>query len=122
MMAPDSEPVMLNEHDKRTQQEIVGVLLWYSMIIHLPAVIAVSEAASAGDTEDKAEKTRRLLAYFKQYPDACLTFYASDMILTGVCDASFASRPDGRSRAGICYYFRNEGDGLEGYIVDGSSR
>ncbi len=56
IMAPDIEPIMLNEKDKKTQQEIVGVLLWYAEVIHLPAAIAVAEAAAAGDTEDKAEK------------------------------------------------------------------
>ena len=120
MMAPDEEPILLDEDDKTTQQEIVGVLLWYARVIHYAALLAVSEAASCGHTKTKADRTRRLLAYFKQYPDAHVVFYPSDMILTAMCDASFASLPDGRSRGGICYSLRcvNEIEGRVNGMIE----
>ncbi len=37
------------------------------------------------------------------------------MILRTTCDASFASLPDGRSRAGISYHFGREQDAIDDY-------
>lgn len=115
MMEPDQELEQLSAKDTKRQQEIVGMALWYAKTVHLNSLIAISEAASTANTEDKVKKTKRILAYFKQWPDAQLTFHESDMILRTTCDASFASLPDGRSRAGICYHFGSEQDTTDDY-------
>ena len=91
--------------------------LWYAKTTHLNSLIAISEAASTANTEDKVKKTKIILAYFKQWPDAKLFFHESNMIYGTTCDTSFAliSLPDGRSRAGICYHFGSEQDAIDDY-------
>jgi hypothetical protein len=51
------------------------------------------------------EKMERLLQYASSHPNNAIRYYASDMVLQLLSDASYLSRPKARSVAGLSSYF-----------------
>ena len=78
---------------KTRNQEIVGVLLYYSRVIDSSKATAVnmlSEQTSA-PTEATNIAVQRLIDYCRLYPNNYLIFTACDMILRIQSDASYLS-------------------------------
>jgi hypothetical protein len=97
---PDDSPSAGDEGIRYVQQ-VVGSLLYYSRSVDstpLPALSTIgSEQAHA--TTKTVDDTKHLLDYLATHPDACIRFYASDMILNIHSDASYLSESRARSRA-----------------------
>ena len=53
------------------------------------------------------KKEKKNTDYASPYPDAIVTYYASDMVLEGHSDASYLSKLKARSRAGGHFFMSN---------------
>ena len=64
-------------------QQVLGILLFYSLMVDYPILQAVNRLAAQqlAPTEATGRELLRLLAYVATYPNAKLTFYKSDMQL-----------------------------------------
>ena len=82
----------------------------------LEAVGALA-AAQAAPTTATMRAANRLLGYLRRHPDNGITYAASDMQLRVVSDASYNSRPKGRSVAGGIMYLGGSATALNGAIV-----
>ena len=96
-----------NEHPKLTPphikrvQEIVSILLYYSLAIDNTIFVILGDLASAQaqPTEETWDKIVWILNYAATHPDAEIQYYASDMCLHAHSDALYFSAPRARSRA-----------------------
>ena len=112
-----AEPV--SAQDKQRLQAIVGAALYLARTVDptiLEAVGALSAEQSAPTTATMRAATR-LLGYLRRYPDSGITYRASDMQLRVVSDASYNSRPQGRSVAGGIMYVGGSATELNGALV-----
>jgi hypothetical protein len=93
----------------KTLQQVIGVLLFYGLMVDYTIIQAVNRLAAQQltPTETTGRDLLRLLAYVATYPDAKLVFYKSNMQLTIHSDASYASEPHSRSRAGGVFILGN---------------
>jgi hypothetical protein len=96
-----------SEPQKRLLQSVVGTLLYYSRAVDPSILTAVLELGSTQSqpTEKDMDKMDRLLQYVSAHPHNAIRYYASDMVLQLMSDASFLSRPKARSVAGLSSYF-----------------
>jgi hypothetical protein len=96
-----------SEPQKRLLQSVVGTLLYYSRAVDPSILTAVLELGSTQSqpTEKDMDKMNRLLQYVSAHPHNAIRYYASDMVLQLMSDASFLSRPKARSVAGLSSYF-----------------
>ena len=110
----------LSAADKNLVQQIVGVLLWYARGVDGTMLKAVNSIASAqaNPTEDVKAAAIYVLHYAHTYPNASITYYASDMILAIDSDASYLGETGSRSRAACTFKFvtRNDPDYANGLI------
>ena len=102
----ESTEPKLSEKEITTVRQVVGRLLYYTRAIDNNLVMSLNTIAVQ---QDKATTNTRaliihLLRYCATYPDATLTYSASDMILHIHTDASFLSEPEAKSRAGVFFY------------------
>jgi hypothetical protein len=99
--ATDSTPP-LNPADRLALQELVGCLLYYARGVDatiLPATTALAAAQAHATVRVQAD-AHRLLSYCGRYPANGLRLHACAMELIAYTDASYLTRPDGRSVAG----------------------
>ena len=61
-------------------------------------------------TEKTMKKVKQFLEYAASYPDAIITYNASNMVLAGHSDASYLSETKARSRAGGQLFMSNNSD------------
>jgi hypothetical protein len=106
----DKTPLLPPERAKRIQ-EIVGVMLYYARAVDSSMLTVVNKIGSmqAKPTEQVEAMANRLLQYAANWPDAALTYRASDMRLICYSDASHCSETEGRSRAGGFLYLGSAG-------------
>jgi hypothetical protein len=99
---PEDLSAPLDAAGKLRLQQIVGTLLYYARAIDSTMLTTLSKlgSAQAKPTEATNKAAERLLQYAANWPNASVTFRASDMKLHLQSDASFNAEPDGRSRAG----------------------
>ena len=97
----------LSATDKTLVQQIVGVLLWYARGVDGTMLKAVNSVASAqaNPTENVKTAAIQILHYGHTYPNASITYYASDMILSIDADASYLGETGARSRAASTFKF-----------------
>ena len=88
---------------------IVGSILYYARAVDSTMLPAVTTLASlqARPTAAVMAQANRLLQYCFRYPSNRLILHACDMQLHVQSDASFNSRPRGRSVAGSFFYLGN---------------
>jgi hypothetical protein len=104
---PDPDSLeLLNASHKRHMQEIVGTLLYYARAVNNKLLIALSTIAArqAKATVATEQAMDFLLNYDATYPNDCIVYPASDMILCAHADEGFLNKTNSCSRAGahIC--------------------
>ena len=110
-MGPDPPPLHSEITDKENTriQRVIGKLLYYARAVDplmLPACNAIAVARTYG-MKVTLDATIHLLDYATTYPNAILTYHASDMVLSIHSDASYLTAPKARSRAGGHHYLGN---------------
>jgi hypothetical protein len=97
----------LSPADKTLVQQIVGVVLWYARGVDGTMLKAVNTVGSAQANPTEAVKAAALqiLYYGHTYPNASITYRASDMILSIDADASYLGETGARSRAASTFKF-----------------
>ena len=83
----------------------MGVLLWYARGVDGTMLKAVNTVGSrqAEPTENVKAAALYVLDYASTYPNACITYRASDMILSIDSDGSHLREPNSRSRGAAVY-------------------
>ena len=111
------QPTPYPESTHQYVQEVCGTFSHYARIIDdysmLTAVnnISLSQSKPTSDTLDQIDHL--LLGYAAKHPNNKIVYYACDMQLRAMYDASFQSLPDGRSRIGHIQYLTNNNDPKE---------
>ncbi len=103
-------PCNASNNDIKHGQRIIRSILYYAWAVDLTVLMALSTIASeeAKGTKSTIKKCKRLLDYLATYPNATVCFYASNMILNVLSDASYLSKANADSHA-----FGNFFHGLE---------
>jgi hypothetical protein len=93
-------------------QEVTGTLGHHSRVIDYALHEAVTSIArtQAAPTLDTMNRVEHLLQYAHSHRNHCITFQASDMIVTTHSDASYQSVPLSRSKLGGAHYCGNKND------------
>jgi hypothetical protein len=93
---------LATEADKKLLQSVVGTLLYYSKAVDPSICTAVHQLGSiqAKPTQNDMAAMERLLQYVSRHPNNGIRYYASDMKLQLMSDASYLSRPKARSVCG----------------------
>ena len=106
-LAKEDTSARLSPADRTLVQQIVGVVLWYARGVDGTMLKAVNSvgSAQAQPTENVKAAAIQLLHYGHTYPDASITYYASDMILSIDADASYLGETGARSRAACTFKF-----------------
>jgi hypothetical protein len=104
----DTSP-LLTANELYDLQAIVGSLLYYARGVDPTMLPRVSELSSMQSkaTQQTLQSADRLLQYCARYRNNAIVFYACDMIYHVQTDASFNSRPNGKSVAGAIHYLGN---------------
>ena len=106
-------------------QQIIGCVLWYSRVVDVTTLTAVSKASTS--LADKKASINalldRLLGHLMKFPDNKVRYYASDMIIHSFSDLSYLSESKGRSRAGGVAFFgwHNKPERLNGPVITSST-
>jgi len=90
-------------------QEIVGMFLFYARAVDNTMLMALNAISmrQAAAIEDTAQKITHFLNYAATHPEAAIHYHASDMVLHIHADASYLSKPKGKSRI-AAYYFLSD--------------
>jgi hypothetical protein len=102
-------------------QEVIGVFLYYSRAVDPTMFTTLNKLASrqALPTEKLLSEVQHFLNYAASYPDAVITYYASNMELVVHSDGSYLSETKARSRAGGIHFLRrNDQPTLANGVVD----
>jgi hypothetical protein len=93
-------------------QDIVGTLLYYAQAVDptLLATISSIAAQQANCTWAVADACHQLLNYVATHPNAGIQYKACNMVLSVHTDASYLSKPGGKSRAAGHFYLSNCND------------
>jgi len=93
-------------------QEVCGTFTHYARVIDYSMITAVNNISQSqsNPTSDTLDQIDRLLGYAAKHPANKIVYYACDMQLRAMYDASFQSLPDGRSRIGHIQYLTNNID------------
>ena len=104
-VVPDVTPV-LDLHDLKRVQEVLGTLLYYSHAIDCTMLPTLGTLATQQATPTVATLTAitHLLNYCATHPDATLRFIASDMVPHVESDASYLSETRGHSCAASIHF------------------
>jgi hypothetical protein len=107
----DISPPLTEKEIKRVQ-DIVGTILYYGRAVNPTLLAALSTIASRQTHGTKALQMacHQLLNYVATHPNAGIQFHASDMILAVHTNASYLSKPGGKSRAAGHFYLTNRND------------
>ena len=103
--APDDSN-LLDPVETKYIQSLIGTFLYYGRALDgtiLPALNSIA-TQQAQPTEQTKKRCQRLLDYLNTYPNICLRFHASDMILKIDSDAAYLVLPKAKSR--IAGYFQ----------------
>ena len=105
----ESTAPKLSEPDTLRVRQVVGRFLFYARAIDSNLLMALNTIATQQEnaTERTAMLVTHMLNYCATFPDAILTYDASDMILHIQSDASFLSEPKAKSRGGGYLYLSN---------------
>ena len=106
MAKQESEEPLLDKQKNTRIRQVVGKILFYARAIDSNLLMGLNTIATQQENATARTGTlvTHILNYCATYPDAVLTFYASDMILHIHTDASFLSKPKEKSRAGGYFY------------------
>jgi hypothetical protein len=109
LATPEDTSEKLDAAGKKKVQEVVGSFGYYARAIDLTMLVALGTLASAqaDPTKDTELALTQFLNYAATHPDACIKYYASDMILDIQSDASYLSERGARSRAGGHFHLTN---------------
>ena len=112
---------MATEEDKKLLQSVIGTLLYYSRAVDPSICTAVHALGSVQSKPTKNDmlNMHRLLQYVSTHQNIGIRYYASNMILQIMSDASFLSRPMARSVMGLFAYL-GSAKGINGPISCGS--
>ncbi len=90
----DASP-LASEQDKKRLQSVVGTLLYYSRAVDPTICTAVHELGSiqSQPTEKDMKKMFRLLGHASRHRNIGVRYYASNMLLQLLSDASYLCRP-----------------------------
>ena len=109
MAKQESEEPLLNKKENTRVWQVVGKVLFYARAIYSNLLMGLNTIALQQENATACTESlvTHLLNYCATYPDAVLTFDASNMILHIHTDASFLSKPKAKSRAGG-YFFLSD--------------
>ena len=98
--------------DAKFIREVIGVFLYYARAVDSTMLAPLSKLASRQATPTAAllDAVQHFLQYAATYPEAALTYHASDMRLVVWSDASYLSESKSRSRAGGLHYLSSVSD------------
>jgi hypothetical protein len=99
---PEDSTRLLSKVEKKIVQQVLGTFLYYGQAVDSTMLTALSSIAStqAKPTQETMENIKLFLDYAASNQDAIITYNASDMILAVHSNASYLSKPKGRSCAG----------------------
>ena len=102
--------LLLPPNSKTYIQQVLGVLLYYGRVVDSTVLVTLSliVSAQAAPTELTLSLIKQLLDYVATHPDVILTYKKSDMALAVHSNASYLSKPQGRSRAGGHFFLTGE--------------
>ena len=105
----DSTAPLLDKADNTKVRQVVGQFLFYAQAIGSNLLMGLNAIASKQEhaTDRTAALVTHILNYCATFPDAVLTFKASDMILHIQSDASYLSEPKAKSRGGGYFSLSN---------------
>ncbi len=106
-ITPDPDALeLLNASNKRCVQEIVGSLLYYAQAVNNKLLVALSAIAArkAKATFTIEQAVDLLLDYVATYPNDCIVYRASNMIICAHADTGFLNKINSCSRAGAHIY------------------
>jgi hypothetical protein len=104
---PDDTSDLLPPAEKTLLQALVGYYRYYAEAIDSTMLVKLGQLGSqqAQPTQRTKQQASQFLDYCHTWPNASITFQASDMVLTCVSDGSHRGEPNGKSRvAGYLYY------------------
>ena len=107
-MAPDpDESNFLDKKATKRIQPIVGNMLYYARSVDPTMLWAINEnfRVQSQPTRDTVEKSRILIEYASTYPNAILSYEASDIFLHVDSDPAYLTMPDSRSFYSGHFYF-----------------
>ncbi len=109
------------EAQKKLLQSVVGTLLYYSRAVDPSICTAVQELGSiqSKPSENDMLKMERLLQYVSKHRNNGIRFYASNMCLQFMSDASYLCQPRARSVFG-CFNYLGDRNAINGPISCGS--
>jgi hypothetical protein len=115
------ESAPATETQKKLLQSVIGTLLYYSRAVDPSICTAVHELGSVQSkpTENDMLKMERLLQYMSTHRNNGIRFYASNMLLQSLSDASYLCRPRARFVFG-CLHYLGERNAINGPIACGS--
>jgi len=95
-------------------QEVIGTFLYYARAVDCTMLTTLNKLASRQSKPTTAlyKDVQHFLQYAASYPDAAVTYTASDMRLVLWSDGSYLSESLSRSRAGGYHYLTGKGDPL----------
>ena len=99
----DSTSLLTGEKLRRLQG-INGTFLYYARALDITAAFPVAKLASLPPSTATEELAHHFLQYMVAHPNACVTFFRSDMQHNCHSDASFNGETRGRSRASGVHY------------------
>ena len=97
---------LASEDDKKLLQSVVGTLLYYSRAVDPSICTAVHELGSiqSKPSQNDMRKLDKLLQYVSKHRNIGIRFYASNMLLQLMSDASYLCRPKAASVVGLLAY------------------
>jgi hypothetical protein len=106
----DSAP--LSPSDTTYIQEVIGTFLYYARAVDCTMLTTLSKLASRQSRPTTAlyADVQHFLQYAATYPEASITYTASDMRLVLWSDSSYLSESNSRSRAGGHHYLSKYGN------------
>jgi hypothetical protein len=112
---------LASESDKKLLQSVVGTLLYYSRAVDPSICTAVHQLGSVQSkpTANDMKSMECLLQYVSTHSNMGIRYYASNMILQLMSDASYLCRPRARSVYGCFSYFGSP-DFINGPLACGS--
>jgi hypothetical protein len=107
----DTTQPLIPKEIKRVQ-DIVGTLLYYARVVDQTLLAALSAivAQQPNGTQAVVDVCHQLLYYIATHPNAGISYKACNMILSVHTDASYLSKPGGKSRGIRKFYLSNHND------------
>jgi hypothetical protein len=95
---------LASESEKKLLKSVVGTLLYNSRAVDPSICTAVHELGTVQSKPilNDMQKMERLLQYVSKHRNIGIRYYASNMVLQNISDASYPSRPKARS---VCGWF-----------------